>query len=216
MFKIQFYKNIIKMTTDLSVIGTHKVKSVLNGQSVELKTFWQDQNVAIIFFRRWGCMLCRLWAKELGEIAPVLHKNGIKMVGVGVEEAGSKEFVEGKFFDGDLYYAEELSTYQALNFKRFNVVSILASLFWKQSRDAIFKGRAMGLSGDTKGDWGQVGGALLVGPGGKLLREFRQTGPADHLPNEEILKAFGLEAEYTPEMANQKRDDTQCSTEVKP
>uniref|UniRef100_A0A2H1WBP1 SFRICE_019666 n=1 Tax=Spodoptera frugiperda TaxID=7108 RepID=A0A2H1WBP1_SPOFR len=53
------------MTTDITQIGSQKVKSVTSGETVELKTFWENQNVAIIFFRRWGCMLCRLWAKEI-------------------------------------------------------------------------------------------------------------------------------------------------------
>uniref|UniRef100_A0A2A4J1N5 Uncharacterized protein n=1 Tax=Heliothis virescens TaxID=7102 RepID=A0A2A4J1N5_HELVI len=139
------------------------------------------------------------------------------MIGVGVEEAGSKEFISGKFFDGELYHVENISTYQTLGFKRFNVVTILTSLFWKQSRDAIFKGRGMGLGGDLKGDWVQTGGAVLVEKGGKLLRHFVQTGPGDHLSNKEILQHFGLENEYNPEtMANKKPEEKECTTEAKP
>lgn len=203
------------MTPDINEIGSKKVKSIPGGESVEIKSFWQDQNVAIIFFRRWGCMFCRLWAKELGEIAPILKKNNIRLIGIGVEDAGSKEFIDGKFFDGDLYYVEDRSTYQMLGFKRFNMVSIITSLFWKQSREAIAKGKSMGLSGDLKGDWVQTGGALLVGKGGKVLRHFAQTGPSDHLSNKDILKLFDLENEYKAEtMANQKREEMECNTEA--
>ncbi|XP_059045857.1 prostamide/prostaglandin F synthase-like [Achroia grisella] len=203
------------MSTDINVIGSHRVKSVITGESTEMRSFWQNQNVVIIFFRRWGCMLCRLWAKELGEIASVLENNNIKLIGIGVEEDGCKEFVERKFFDGDLYYVEDISTYQALHFKRFNVVTIITSLFWKQSREAVFKGRDMGLGGDLRGDWVQVGGALLVEKGGKLLQHFVQHGPGDHLPNLEILKHFGLENEYRPEtMTNKNRQDSLCTTDA--
>ncbi|XP_026746236.1 prostamide/prostaglandin F synthase-like isoform X1 [Trichoplusia ni] len=220
---LSFHKIIInnsqkaKMSTNTSEIGSQKVKSIATGETFELKRFWEDQNVAIIFFRRWGCMLCRLWAKELSEITPVLNKHNIKLIGVGVEEAGSKEFVDGKFFDGELYYVDDLSTYQRLGFKRFNVVTIITSLFWKQSRDAISKGRGLGLGGDTKGDWVQVGGAVLVQKGGNVLRHFVQSGPADHLSNKDILKHFGLENEYNPEtMANKKAEEKECTTEAKP
>ncbi|KAG6444132.1 hypothetical protein O3G_MSEX003205 [Manduca sexta] len=162
-------------------------------------------------------MFCRLWAKELGDIKPVLDKHNIKLVGIGVEEAGSKDFVDGKYFDGDLYYVENISTYQLLGFKRFNLVTILTSLFWKQSREAMVKGRAMGLGGDLKGDWVQTGGAVLVEKGGKLLRHFQQSGPSDHLSNLDILKHFGLENEYNPEtMANKKPEPAECTTEAKP
>lgn len=47
-------------------------------------------------------------------------------------------------FLADLFYVEDISTYHLLGFKRFNVVTILSSLFWKQSREALFKGRSMG------------------------------------------------------------------------
>ncbi|XP_023943613.1 prostamide/prostaglandin F synthase isoform X1 [Bicyclus anynana] len=203
------------MSVDLSTIGSHKVKSIPSGESVELKSFWQEQNVAIIFFRRWGCMFCRLWAKELGEITPILRKNNIRLVGIGLEGTGSKEFVDGKYFDGDLYYVEDRSIYQTLGFKRFNVVSIITSLFWKQSREAIVKGKSLGLGGDLKGDWVQTGGALLVGKGGRLIRHFTQTGPSDHLPNKDILQLFDLENEYKAEtMANKKREELECNTEA--
>ena len=203
------------MSVNLDEIGVQKVKNLANGETCELKSLWEEQNAAIIFFRRWGCMLCRLWAKELSEIAPVLKNNNIKLIGVGVEEIGSKDFVDGKFFDGDLYYVENVSTYQQLGFKRFNVVTILTSLFWKQSRDAISKGRTMGLGGDLKGDWVQTGGALLVEKGGNLLHNFVQTGPGDHLSNLDILKQFGLENEYKPEKADNIPEQKECTTEAK-
>lgn len=48
-----------------SILGLDIMVYNFNFQTFELKRFWEDQNVAIIFFRRWGCMLCRLWAKEV-------------------------------------------------------------------------------------------------------------------------------------------------------
>ncbi|VVD00651.1 prostamide/prostaglandin F synthase-like [Leptidea sinapis] len=205
------------MSIDIDTIGSFKVKNIPSGDTVELKSFWQDQSVAIIFFRRWGCMFCRLWAKELSDIAPVLKEHNIKLIGIGVEEVGAQDFIQGEYFNGDLYYVEDTATYQKLGFKRFNLITILSSLLWKQSREAIAKGRRMGLGGDAKGDWMQTGGATLVEKGGKLLNHFKQTGPSDHLSNEEILKCFGLESEYKAEtMANKKREEAACSTEGEP
>lgn len=48
---------------------------------------------------------------QLGEIAPVLKKNNIRLVGVGVEEVGAKDFIDGKFFDGGKNYLKFIYIY---------------------------------------------------------------------------------------------------------
>lgn len=45
-------------------------------------------------------MLCRLYAKQLSEIVPILKNNDIEIVGIGCEELGGQEFIDGKFFSG--------------------------------------------------------------------------------------------------------------------
>ncbi|KAL0810354.1 hypothetical protein ABMA28_010503 [Loxostege sticticalis] len=200
-------KSSAKTSINLNAVGAQKVKSLKNGEVKELGSFWKDQNAAIIFFRRWGCIACRLWATELSEIAPVLAKHNIKLVGIGVEKYNSEEFVQRKFFAGDLYYVENVATYRDLGFNRFNHISIVISLLWKKTRESISIGRSLGLGGDIRGDWVQTGGALLIQKGGKVLHHFTQTGPGEHMSNYDILKTFGLEHEYKPEMANKKLED---------
>ncbi|KAL0810353.1 hypothetical protein ABMA28_010503 [Loxostege sticticalis] len=145
--------------------------------------------------------------RYLSEIAPVLAKHNIKLVGIGVEKYNSEEFVQRKFFAGDLYYVENVATYRDLGFNRFNHISIVISLLWKKTRESISIGRSLGLGGDIRGDWVQTGGALLIQKGGKVLHHFTQTGPGEHMSNYDILKTFGLEHEYKPEMANKKLED---------
>lgn len=67
-----------------------------------LGSFWENQNCVVIFFRRWGCMLCRLYAKQLSEIVPILKNNDIEIVGIGCEELGGKDFLDGNFFAGGI------------------------------------------------------------------------------------------------------------------
>ena len=54
------------------------------------------------------------------------------------------------------------------------------------------KGDKLGISGDMKGDGFQNGGALIVDKGGKQLYEYRQEDAAEHISDEEILKALKL------------------------
>jgi prostamide/prostaglandin F2alpha synthase len=65
-----------------------------------METLWEKQPTVIIFFRRWGCLFCRLWANDLKEITPILKENNVRLVGVGPEDIGVEDFVAGKFFDG--------------------------------------------------------------------------------------------------------------------
>lgn len=187
---------------DLDVLGKNQLKNVATGEVVEMSSLWATQPLVAIFFRRWGCIFCRLWAKEVSKIAPQLKKNGVRLVGVGVEDIGVREFGDGKFFDGELFVDVEKKTYKFLSFKRFSLFSVLAALFTSESRAAIAKGRAMKLGGDLRGDGLQNGGALVVGAGGSgVLTFFRQERPAEVLDNAAILAALGLPAEVEAEAA---------------
>jgi prostamide/prostaglandin F2alpha synthase len=122
-----------------------------------MESLWEKQTSVVIFFRRWGCVFCRLWAHDLKEISPILKENNVRLVGVGPENIGVEEFVAGNFFDGgianfchfssdllillhfflELFIDTEKKTYNGLGFKRFNWLSVIAALFTKVSRDAI-------------------------------------------------------------------------------
>lgn len=45
-------------------------------------------------------MFCRVAAKELSALAPHLAKANVRLIGIGLEELGVDEFIEGKFFAG--------------------------------------------------------------------------------------------------------------------
>jgi hypothetical protein len=48
---------------------------------------------------------------------------------------------------------------------------------------------------DFKGDGYQNGGTLIITKGGEnVLMDYRQENAADHVSNEEILKALGIPA----------------------
>jgi hypothetical protein len=50
----------------------------------------------------------------------------------------------------------------------------------------------MGIKGDIRGDGYQSGGALVVDTNGIVLHEFIQEDPADHISENDILKAFNI------------------------
>ncbi|XP_064116968.1 uncharacterized protein LOC135222707 [Macrobrachium nipponense] len=57
----------------------------------------------------------------------------------------------------------------------------------------------MAVGGDTKGDWYQTGGLLVVTEKGeKVPFEFKQKNAADHASNADILKALNLDPSSAP------------------
>ncbi|XP_054719294.1 prostamide/prostaglandin F synthase-like, partial [Uloborus diversus] len=142
---------------------------------------------------------CRLAAKQLSEIKPQLDANNVRLVGIGVEELGVKEFIEGNFFAGDLFIDVEKKCYKDLKYKRYGMLSLVPALFAKTSRDAVSESKASNLGGDLKGDYYQVGGTLVVTKGAEeVLLNHKQQELADHVDPKEVLKCLNITVESEP------------------
>ncbi|XP_028393603.1 prostamide/prostaglandin F synthase-like [Dendronephthya gigantea] len=158
------------MAVDLSKIANNMVRSVASGEQ-----------------------LCRLWAVQLSEIKPQLDENNIALIGIGLGDVSLDEFVKEEYFKGDLYVDVEKNNYKALEFKRYNVLSIIPSLATKETRNAASKANLKKITGNFKGDGLQTGGLIIVAAGGeKVLLSFKQKSPGDHVENDAILNALGI------------------------
>ena len=123
-----------------------------------------------------------------------LKEKNIRLIGVGLEQLGVEEFVEGKFFAGELYLDLEKKAYAKLGFQRMSMKEIFSAIFSRKSKLASNRAKELGLGGNMKGDGYQNGGCLVVeAGGGKALYTYRQEHAADHPDNADILKALGLD-----------------------
>ncbi|XP_064611365.1 prostamide/prostaglandin F synthase-like [Liolophura sinensis] len=130
----------------------------------------------------------------MSTLKPQLDAHQVRLVGIGLEELGVEEFVEGNFFSGELYIDLKKECYQNLGFKRLGFFSAIGSVFSKKGREASSQAKADALGGNLKGDGFQNGGALVVSSGGdKVLLSFKQENPADHVELSEVLKSLGIE-----------------------
>ncbi|CAH8585243.1 unnamed protein product [Schistosoma rodhaini] len=146
----------------LSKVGTCIVHSALGSQTCTLDSFWRDQTCIITFFRRLGCKFCRLEAKNLSYLKPALDARNIKLMGITFDEGGVKEFLDGHYFDGDLYLDRERKTYKALEYKKVSACSGFCSLLTKAGRSLNSKAKAANIPGNMSGDGWQTGGLLVV------------------------------------------------------
>ncbi|KAM6946984.1 prostamide/prostaglandin F synthase [Lycodopsis pacificus] len=178
---------------DLVQLGKNLLKSGETGESVELQSLWQDQLVVLFFLRRFGCQVCWWMATEISKLEPDLRAGGVALVGLGPEEFGLKEFMEGGFFEGSIYVDEHKTCYKDLGFKRYTALSVVPAALGKKVRDAAAKANAEGIKGNFSGDLLQSGGMLIVAKGGeKVLLHFIQDSPGDRVPLEDISKALGI------------------------
>ena len=165
----------------LDKIADNVVKKADTKEDVTMSSFWAEGGCVLLFMRRFGWMFCRVGAKELSLLAPQLAQAGVRLIGIGLEELGVEEFIEGKFFDGELYIDTDKKNYKALNFKNLGVLAMIPALVAKVARDTVRKAKQMGISGDMKCDKKQTGGLIVLSPKGeKVLYEFKQENPADH------------------------------------
>jgi len=116
----------------------------------------------------------------------------VRLIGVGVEPLGVEEFIEGKFFDGDLFIDMDKASYKDMGFQRFGFMGLIPAVFGGAARAMQARAKALGLGGDMKGDGYQNGGAIIIDKDGKTLYTYVQETTADHAPNADILKALGI------------------------
>uniref|UniRef100_A0A1B6EYU7 Prostamide/prostaglandin F synthase n=1 Tax=Cuerna arida TaxID=1464854 RepID=A0A1B6EYU7_9HEMI len=199
------------MAVDLTEIEKLELKNVSTGKMETLENLWKDKTCVIIFFRRWGCLYCRLWAKDVSQISNILSNNNIRLIGVGPEDLGAEEFRDGKFFDGELYADVNKKVYSKIGYKRYNYISILGYIFSKVGRSAYYRGKAANIPWNLKGDGLQNGGCLIVERGGKVLHSYRQEGAADQLANEKILEVLDLAAEFKPRLETDESDNSELN-----
>ena len=87
---------------------------ISDGQNFILVISFPFQPAFVHLMRRFGCRLCRGSAMELSRALPHLKAKGVRCIAVGLEQLGVDEFVEGKFWDGELYIDEGKKAYKAL------------------------------------------------------------------------------------------------------
>ena len=117
----------------------------------------------------------------------------MRLIGVGLETVGVEEFLEGNFFDGELFVDESKESFQRMGLKQSSYLEVLSSVFSRKAAGAMMTSLGMKVGGNLYGDGFQNGGCLVVGAGGSpILYTFKQLDLTDHPDNQEILKSLGI------------------------
>ena len=108
----------------LESIGKLQIQDTLSGEYVTVESLWREQPVVIGFFRRFGCRLCRWGALQLSRLKPLLDAANVRLIAIGFEAHGLQSFIDGKFFDGDVFVDLTKSCYRGLGLQNLGFVSL--------------------------------------------------------------------------------------------
>lgn len=198
-------------------LGRNILFNFTTKEEVAFESFWADSPVVVTFLRRFGWVFCRLGAKELSEIKPLLEQSNVRLIGVGLEELGVEEFVSGNFFAGELFLDTQKKSYDDIGFKRFNFLSMIPEFLKKVTKDAMTRSKEVGIQGNMAGDGMQTGGTIVISKGGaEVLYLFKQTTFADHASNDAILKSLGIEPQVTASASTDSPEIASASSSALP
>ena len=148
-----------------TAVGDTLVTRISDNVDVPLRSFYAVQPVVFIFLRRFGCQLCRSYALKLSQdLHPILKKNNVGFVGVGLERLGVEEFQKGNFFSGDLFVDQGKKAYQRLNLPNLGWIKGITSIFSRSTKSWNEETKKMGVEGNLKGDGFQLGATYVLGP----------------------------------------------------
>ena len=84
----------------LAFVNKNIVVALFGPQNVTVESLYKNHTCVITFLRRFGWSFCRFGAKEISKLKPQLDANGIRLIGIGLEELGLEEFQRRHFFAG--------------------------------------------------------------------------------------------------------------------
>lgn len=58
-------------------------------------------------------------------LQPLLSKNGVNLVGIGLEEVGAEAFIRERFLAGEVYVDLKKKCYKDLGFKRYSTYNLI-------------------------------------------------------------------------------------------
>jgi hypothetical protein len=132
-------------------------------------------------------MFCREQVAQLRLEVDEIHARGAELVVVG---NGNRHFAQAFREDmgltTPLYVDTKRDTYRALGMKR----GVLRTLSFGTLKNALRARRAGARQERIQGDPWQMGGILVVLPGGKIAYRYLSESPGDHPPLADVFKAL--------------------------
>ena len=154
------------------------VVNLSDGSVTELRKFYEDKPLLVVFLRHFGCIFCR---EQVAELRGSPDLNVVFVTMGTVEEA--REFKERMESPHPFVSDPNKTLYSAFGLNRGS----FAQMFNPQTFRRGFQATTSGYrQGRPVGDPWQLAGAFLVDQQGKILREHRSRDASDNLSPETV------------------------------
>ena len=147
------------------------------GETVTVRSIWQQRTVVLAFIRQYGCLFCRQQVAELNLRREEIEAAGgtIVLIGCGEPEE-AREFQQRLSLTLELFTDPGLRTFDAAGLKR-GVLTALKRGSWRAGRAAWRSGFRQS---KTAGNVWQQGGVFVIDASSRIYFEHVSEWAGDH------------------------------------
>jgi peroxiredoxin len=161
-----------------------------DGNEVRLGDLWSEEPVALVWVRHYGCVHCRSHAVELDRARSEFDAAGVRAVVVGhATPRQAAHFRRRLDIDLPVLADESRETYEAAGAKVATAGELLGPRSVTQGLRRTFESRGKVHQGRIIGHPAQLGGAMVIAPGGEVTWSHMAEDASDNASPEEILAA---------------------------
>lgn len=155
------------------------------GSEVRLGDLWADKPVALVFMRHYGCLFCREQVIELKRHEAELRSAGgeVVVIGMGTPEHAA-HFQQQQELPFTLLVDRTRESYRAAGLKYPKMWEVTGPKVWWRGLKAVAKGARQG---SAKQNYKQLGGTLVIAPGGEVEWTHKSKDSADNAPVDQIV-----------------------------
>jgi peroxiredoxin len=161
-----------------------------DGNEVRLGDLWAEEPVALVWVRHYGCVHCRSHAARLNEALPEFEAAGVRVVLVGQgKPRQAAHFRRRMGIDLPVLADESRESYRAAGAKVATAGELVGPKSVTQGLKATFESRGKVHQGRIIGHPAQLGGAMVIAPGGEVTWSHMAEDASDNASPEDILAA---------------------------
>jgi peroxiredoxin len=161
-----------------------------DGNDVRLGDLWREEPVVLVWVRHYGCVHCRQHTVQLDEARSEFDAAGVRVVVVGqATPRQATHFRRRLEIDLPVLADETRESYRAAGAKVATAGELLGPKSVSRGLKATFESRGKVHQGRIIGHPAQLGGAMVIAPGGEVTWSHMADDPSDNASPDEILAA---------------------------